>query len=71
MKYISKLGIVFLIIITSNSFAEDKIFSCKPVVAGAPLENGNFYIEKDYDDHTPMLNVLTTTQFLINKETVF
>ena len=62
---------VFLILIASYSYAEDKIFTCKPVVAGVPLENGNFYIEKEYDENTPMLNALTTTQFFINKEAVF
>jgi len=63
--------IVFLILITSYSYAEEKIFTCKPVVTGVPLENGDLYIENEYDEKTPMLNALTTTQFLINHEDVF
>lgn len=62
---------VFLILIVSYSYAEDKIFTCKPVVTGVPMENGDFYIEKEYDENTPMLNALTTTQFLINDEVVY
>ena len=62
---------VFLILIVSYSYAEDKIFTCKPVVTGVPLENGDFYFEKEYDENTPMLNALTTTQFLINDEVVY
>ena len=63
--------LVFLILIVSYSYAEDKIFTCKPVVTGVPLENGDFYFEKEYDENTPMLNALTTTQFLINDEFVY
>ena len=62
---------VFLILIVSYSYAEDKIFTCRPVVTGVPLENGDFYFEKEYDENTPMLNALTTTQFLINDEFVY
>ena len=63
--------IIIAIIITANSYADDKIFTCKPVVTGVPLENGDFYFEKEYDENTPMLNALTTTQFLINDEVVY
>ena len=63
--------LVFLILIVSYSYAEDKIFTCKPVVTGVPLENGDFYFEKEYYENTPMLNALTTTQFLINDEFVY
>ena len=63
--------IVFLILITSYSYAEEKIFACKPVVTGIPLENGDLYIEKEYDEKTPLLSALTTTQILINHGEVF
>ena len=63
--------LIIAIIITTNSYADDKIFTCKPVVTGIPLENGDLYIEKEYDEKTPMLNALTTTQILINNEEVF
>ena len=63
--------LIIAIIITANSYADDKIFTCKPVVTGVPLENGDFYFEKEYDENTPMLNALTTTQFLINDEVVY
>ena len=65
------LHLIIAIIITANSYADDKIFTCKPVVTGVPLENGDFYFEKEYDENTPMLNALTTTQFLINDEVVY
>ena len=63
--------LIFFILIVSYSYAEDKIFTCKPVVTGIAMENGDFYIEKEYDENTPMLNALTTTQFLINDEVVY
>ena len=37
----------FLILAPLNAFAEDEIFNCKPVVAGMPKENGDFYIEEN------------------------
>jgi len=63
--------IVFLILITSYSYAEDKIFSCKPVIASVPLENGEYYFEKDSYEKTPLIDKLTITKFLIDNDYVF
>ena len=63
--------LIIAIIITTNSYADDKIFTYKPVVTGIPLENGHLYIEKEYDEKTPLLSALTTTQILINHGEVF
>ena len=60
--------IVFLILITSYSFAEDKVFTCKPTIAGVQLDNGNYYFENDYEDKTPLIDKLTTTQFILKEE---
>ena len=62
---------VFLILIASYSYAEDKIFTCKPVMASVPLENGEYYFEKDSYEKTPLINKLTVTHFLIDNVDVF
>jgi len=63
--------IVFLILITSYSYAEDKVFTCKPVIAGVPLKNGEYYFETIDDEKTPLINQLTVSQFLIDNDDVF
>ena len=62
---------VFLILIVSYSYAEDKVFTCKPVMASVPLENGKYYFEKDSYEKTPLINKLTVTHFLIDNADVF
>tara|TARA_Y100001970_G_scaffold136340_1_gene167773 strand:+ start:1785 stop:2381 length:597 start_codon:yes stop_codon:yes gene_type:complete len=63
--------IVFFILITSYSYAEDKVFTCKPVIAGVPLKNGEYYFEKDSYEKTPLIDKLTITKFLIDNDNVF
>ena len=63
--------IVFLILITSYSYAEDKIFTCKPVMASVQLKNGEYYFETIDDEKTPLINQLTVSQFLIDNDDVF
>ena len=63
--------LIILIVITANSYAEDKVFTCKPVMASVALENGEYYFEKDQDKHTPLINQLTVTHFLIDNINVF
>ena len=63
--------LTILIVITANSYAEDKVFACKPVMASVALENGEYYFEKDQDKHTPLINQLTVTHFLIDNINVF
>ena len=63
--------IVFLILITSYSYAEGKIFTCKPVTASVQLKNGEYYFETVDDEKTPLINQLTVSQFLIDNDDVF
>ena len=63
--------IVFLILITSYSYAEDKVFTCKPVFASIQLKNGKYYSETTDDENTPLIDILPITQFLIDDDDVF
>ena len=63
--------IVFLILVTSYSYAEDKVFTCKPVMASVQLKNGEYYFETIDDEKTPLINQLTVSQFLIDNDDVF
>ena len=62
--------IVFLTLITSYSYAEEKIFTCKPVKASLQLKNG-LYTETIDDENTPLIDNLTVSQFLIDNDDVF
>ena len=63
--------IVFLILITSYAYAEDKVFTCKPVFASIQLKNGEYYSESTDDESTPLIDKLPITQFLIDDDDVF
>ena len=63
--------IVFLILITSYAYAEDKVFTCKPVFASIQLKNGEYYSETTDDESTPLIDTLPITQFLIEDDDVF
>ena len=63
--------IVFLILITSYAYAEDKVFTCKPVFASIQLKNGEYYSETTDDESTPLINIMPITQFLIDDDDVF
>ena len=63
--------IVFLILITSYAYAEEKVFTCKPVFASIQLKNGKYYSETTDDESTPLIDTLPITQFLINDGDVF
>ena len=63
--------LVFLILIITSSNAEEKLFTCKPTIAGLQLDNGNYYFENDYDNKTPLIDKLTTTQFILREENIF
>ena len=58
---------VFLILAPLNVFAEDKTFTCEPIVAGHPRD-GDFYVEDIHDESTPMLDVIPTNQLLLRGE---
>ncbi len=51
----------------SKANAEDKIFSCKPVVGGYP-KDGNFYVEDIHDESTPLIDIMPTSLFLIRED---
>ena len=69
--FIFLLLIVFLILITSYTYAEDKVFTCKPVFASIQLKNGEYYSETTDDESTPLIDTLPVTQFLIDDNDVF
>ena len=58
----------FLILAPLNAFAEDKTFTCKPIVAGSPKKDGNFYVEDITEKSTPMLDVIPDNQLLLRGE---
>ena len=47
----------FLILAPIDAFATDETFTCKPVVAGYPKDDG-FYVENISEEYTPMLDVI-------------
>ena len=61
---------LFLILAPLNVFAEDKIYTCKPVIAGYPQKDGKFYMEVEDQEPSPLLDVLSSSQFLIRGENV-
>ena len=63
--------LIILIVNTASTYAEDKIFTCRPVIASVPLENGEYYFEKDSHEKTPLIDKLTITKFLIDNDYVF
>ncbi len=64
--------LIFLLISTS-AFAQDKIYTCKPVAASAVMESGQIYSEtlSDMDEESGLLSVVPESQFLISKEEGF
>ena len=52
----------------SHSYAEEKVFSCKPIMASIQLKNGKYYFETIDDEKTPFIDALPATQFLINDD---
>ena len=59
---------LFLIIAPLKAYAEDETFTCKPVIAGMPKENGDFYVEDIHDESTPILDIIPDNQFLLRGE---
>ena len=58
----------FLILAPLNAFAEDKIFTCKAVIAGVPKSEGNFYLEVEEQEPKPLLDGISVAQILIDDE---
>ncbi len=59
---------LFLILAPLSAYAEDTTFTCKPVIAGMPKKNGDFYVEEKYDESTPILDIIPDNQFLLRGE---
>jgi len=62
---------LFLILAPLNAFAEDNIYTCKPVIAGYPQKDGKFYMEVEDQDSSPLLDTLSVSQFLIRGENFY
>ena len=64
--------LIFLLISTS-AFAQDKIYTCKPIAATAVMKSGQIYAETlaDMDEEAGLLSVVPESQFLISKEEGF
>jgi len=58
----------FLILVPLKVYADERTFTCKPVVAGYPKDDG-FYVEEISEESTPMLDVIPINQFLLRGET--
>ena len=58
----------FLILVPLKTYAQDTTFTCKPVVAGMPKKDGNFYIEDLHDESTPILDIIPDNQLLLRDE---
>ena len=62
----------FLILAPLNAYAEDRTFTCEPVVAGMPKKDGSFYVEEISEESTPILDIIPDNQFLLrNKDMYF
>ena len=60
----------FLILAPLNAYAEDRTFTCEPVVAGHP-KDGDFYVEDIHDESTPILDIIPDNQFLLRNKDVY
>ena len=61
----------FLVLAPLNALAGDETFSCKPVVAGMPKKDGDFYVEDIHDESTPILDIIPDNQFLLRNKDVY
>ena len=64
--------LIFLLISTS-AFAQDKIYTCKPVAAAVMMESGQIYSESldTMDEEAGLLSVVPESKFLISEEEGF
>ena len=58
----------FLVLVPLNVYAEDITFTCKPVIAGMPKKDGEFYVEDIHDESTPLINIMPISLFLIRED---
>ena len=62
--------LLIFLLISTTAFAQDKIYTCKPIAATAVMESGQIYSETlaDMDEEAGLLAVVPESQFLISKE---
>ena len=65
--------LLIFLLISTTAFAQDKIYTCKPIAATAVMESGQIYSETlvDMDEEAGLLAVVPQSQFLISKEEGF
>ena len=65
--------LLIFLLISTTAFAQDKIYTCKPIAATAVMESGQIYSETlaDMDEEAGLLAVVPESQFLISKEEGF
>ena len=65
--------LLIFLLISTTAFAQDKIYTCKPIAAAAVMESGQIYSETlaDMDEEAGLLSVVPESQFLISKEEGF
>ena len=65
--------LLIFLLISTTAFAQDKIYTCKPIAAAAVMESGQIYTETlaDMDEEAGLLSVVPESQFLISKEEGF
>ena len=61
----------FLILVPLKVYADEVTFTCKPVVAGMPKKDGDFYVEEIHDESTPILDIIPDNQFLLRNKDVY
>ena len=61
----------FLILFPLKVYADETTFTCKPVVAGMPKKDGDFYVEDIHDESTPILDIIPDNQFLLRNKDVY
>ena len=61
----------FLILVPLKVYADEVTFTCKPVVAGMPKKDGDFYVEEIHDESSPILDIIPDNQFLLRNKDVY
>ena len=71
MKIILKIILIFLLPL--NLFANEKIYSCKPIAAAVQTENGHTYHEtlENYDEEASLLSIVPTSNFSVRSDGIY
>jgi len=71
MKFILKVILIFLLPL--NIFANEKIYSCKPVAAAVQIESGHTYYEtlEDQDEESALLSAVPVSTFSVRTDGVY